>query len=152
MELKVTKKKIIIILKKFLKDLVNSEKSIIFVVEKEINYKFKNKHKMNNKMKLQSLENELTATLKHAEEIMNEIVETAIEQAIIDVINKMSDEEKAELLLAIIADMIDDAIGQEIAEIERKEQEKYTQRIGRISREQDEDIQALLNFLKAMGI
>lgn len=102
---------------------------------------------MSNKMKLQSLENELSATLKHAEEVMNEIVETAIEQAIIDVINKMSDEEKAELLLVIIADMIDDAIGQEIAEIERKKQEEYTQRIGRITREQDEDIQALLNFL-----
>lgn len=105
---------------------------------------------MDNKMKLQSLENELTATLKHAEEVMNEIVETAIEQAIIDVINKMSDEEKTELLLAIIADMIDDAIGQEIDEIERKEQEKYTQRIGRITREQDKDIQAFLDFLKTL--
>ena len=101
-------------------------------------------------MKLQSLENELTATLKHAEEVMNEIVETAIEQAIIDVINKMSDEEKTELLLAIIADMFDDAIGQEIDEIERKEQEKYTQRIGRITREQDKDIQAFLDFLKTL--
>lgn len=105
---------------------------------------------MNNKMKLQSLENELTATLKHAEEVMNEIVETAIEQAIIDVINKMSDEEKAELLLVTIADMIDDAIGQEIDEIERKKQEKYTQRIGRITREQDKDIQAFLDFLKTL--
>lgn len=105
---------------------------------------------MDNKMKLQSLENELTATLKHAEEVMNEIVETAIEQAIIDVINKMSDEEKTELLLAIIADMFDDAIGQEIDEIERKEQEKYTQRIGRITREQDKDIQAFLDFLKTL--
>ena len=101
-------------------------------------------------MKLQSLENELTATLKHAEEVMNEIVETAIEQAIIDVINKMSDEEKAELLLVTIADMIDDAIGQEIDEIERKKQEKYAQRIVRMTREQDEDIQAFLDFLKTL--
>lgn len=105
---------------------------------------------MDNKMKLQSLENELTATLKHAEEVMNEIVETAIEQAIIDVINKMSDEEKAELLLVTIADMIDDAIGQEIDEIERKKQEKYAQRIVRMTREQDEDIQAFLDFLKTL--
>ena len=37
---------------------------------------------MDNKMKLQSLENEFIATLKHAEDVMNAYTELALEQAV----------------------------------------------------------------------
>lgn len=74
-------------------------------------------------MKLQSLENKLTATMKHAEEVMNELtttfelmneyIETAkIKQEIADVLNEMSEEEKDKLLIDIIANMYKDAINQ----------------------------------------
>ena len=60
---------------------------------------------MDNKLKLQSLENELSATLKHAEDVINEYMETAIEQAVDEVLSEMNDFEKTVLLLDILEEL-----------------------------------------------
>lgn len=60
---------------------------------------------MDNKLKLQSLENELSATLKHAEDVINEYMETAIEQAVDEVLSEMNDLEKTVLLLDILEEL-----------------------------------------------
>lgn len=60
---------------------------------------------MDNKLKLQSLENELSATLKHAEDVINEYMETAIEQAVDEVLSEMNDLEKTILLLDILEEL-----------------------------------------------
>lgn len=60
---------------------------------------------MDNKLKLQSLENELSATLKHAEDVINEYMETAIEQAVNEVLSEINDLEKTVLLLDILEEL-----------------------------------------------
>lgn len=56
---------------------------------------------MNNKEKLQALANEFAATMKHAQEVYDAYMEVAIEQAIVEAFNEMSDSQKAILLLGM---------------------------------------------------
>ena len=58
---------------------------------------------MNNK-KLELLAKEFEATMNHASEVMDEIVATAVEQALMEAIDNLSDIEKIELLLDIISE------------------------------------------------
>lgn len=57
---------------------------------------------MNYNEKLESLSKELEATMKHAEEVKQEIVATAIEQAVMEAIDNLSDIEKIVLLLDVL--------------------------------------------------
>ena len=90
-------------------------KSIIFVSRNNNN---KNKINMNYNQKLTSLTQELEATMNHSNEIMNEIIETIVEQAIVeeltDAFSKLSDEEQ----LAIVVDMLSSLHQQPITEEE----------------------------------
>lgn len=90
-------------------------KSIIFVSRNNNN---KNKSNMNYNQKLTSLTQELEATMNHSNEIMNEIIETVVEQAIVeeltDAFSKLSDEEQ----LAIVVDMLSSLHQQPITEEE----------------------------------
>ena len=54
---------------------------------------------MNYNNKLDSLTKELEATMKHAEEVKQEIVATIIERDIMEAIDQLDNEEKAMLLL-----------------------------------------------------
>lgn len=56
---------------------------------------------MNNK-KLELLSKELEATLNHASEVMDEIIATAIEQALMEAIDNLSDSEKLAILLDVL--------------------------------------------------
>lgn len=56
---------------------------------------------MNYNNKLDSLTKELEATMKHASEVMDEIIATAIEQAVMEAIDELDDFQKL-LLLAIL--------------------------------------------------
>lgn len=57
---------------------------------------------MDNKKKLQALANEFAATMKHAQKVYDEYMEVAIEQAIVEAFNEMSDSEKAILLMGML--------------------------------------------------
>lgn len=65
------------------KDLENQNKNIIFVSRNNN----KNKSNMNYNQKLTSLANEFEATMNHADEVMNEIIATAFEQAMVEAFN-----------------------------------------------------------------
>lgn len=75
---------------------------------------------MNNKdnnLKLTSLANELKATMKHAEVIFNEYMEVAIEQAIDEAINELSDTDKMILLLGLLTGAVEDKIVFDLEEL-----------------------------------
>ena len=57
---------------------------------------------MNYDLKLALLANELKATSEHANEVFAEFVATVIEKEITDAIDKLSDDDKAILLLLLI--------------------------------------------------
>ena len=57
---------------------------------------------MNYNTKLELLSKEFEATMNHASEVMDEIVATAIEQAVMEAIYNLSDIEKIELLLDLL--------------------------------------------------
>lgn len=54
--------------------------------------------------KLKSLSMELKATMKHAEEVLNEYIAAAVEQAVMDAIDKLDDNQKMLLLILLLAD------------------------------------------------
>lgn len=75
-----------------------------------------NKDKDNNQ-KLTSLANELKATMKHAEVIFNEYMDVAIEQAIDEAINELSDVDKMILLLGLLTGAVEDKIVFDLEEL-----------------------------------
>jgi hypothetical protein len=54
--------------------------------------------------KLELLAMELNATMEHAEEVLNEYIATAVEKEIMDAIDKLSDNQKALLMIALLED------------------------------------------------
>lgn len=54
--------------------------------------------------KLELLSMELKATMEHAEEVLNEYIATAFEKAVMDAIDKLDDNQKALLLIALLED------------------------------------------------
>lgn len=57
---------------------------------------------MNYELKLALLANELKATVKHADEVFNEYIATAVEKATMEAIDELSDEEKALLYIGLM--------------------------------------------------
>lgn len=64
----------------------------------------------NNNLKLTALANEFKATMNHAEEVFNEYMDAAIDQAIEDAINELSDADKMILLLGLMTGAVEDKI------------------------------------------
>lgn len=54
--------------------------------------------------KLELLAMELNATMEHTEEVLNEYIATAVEKEIMDAIDKLSDNQKALLMIALLED------------------------------------------------
>ena len=54
--------------------------------------------------KLEMLSMELKATMEHAEAVMNEIVATAVEKAVMEAIDKLDDNQKTLLLMTLLAE------------------------------------------------
>jgi hypothetical protein len=65
---------------------------------------------MNNNQKLTALANEFKATMNHAEEVFNEYMEAAMEQAIDEAINELSEVDKMILLLGLMTGAVEDKI------------------------------------------
>lgn len=72
---------------------------------------------MNNNQKLTSLANEFKATMNHAEEIFNEYMEDAIEQAVMEAFNELSDVDKMILLLGLLTGAVEDKIVFDLEEL-----------------------------------
>ena len=72
---------------------------------------------MNNNQKLTSLANEFKATMKHAEVIFNEYMEVAIEQAVAEAFNELSDVDKMILLLGLLTGAVEDKIVFDLEEL-----------------------------------
>lgn len=64
----------------------------------------------NNNQKLTALANEFKATMNHAEKIFNEYMEAAIEQAVMEAFNELSDVDKMILLLGLMTGAVEDKI------------------------------------------
>lgn len=65
---------------------------------------------MNNNQKLTALANEFKATMNHAEEIFHEYLEAAIEQAVAEAFNELSDVDKMILALGLMTGAVEDKI------------------------------------------
>ena len=87
---------------------------------------------MNYDQKLTSLANELDATMNHANEVINEIVATAFEQAMVEAFNELSPDEQMALILGLLCESVEDRIAEELTAvvdaIEKAEQEEEQRR------------------------
>jgi F0F1-type ATP synthase gamma subunit len=72
---------------------------------------------MNNNQKLTSLANEFKATMNHAEEIFNMYMDAAIEQAVMEAFNELSDVDKMILLLGLLTGAVEDKIVFDLEEL-----------------------------------
>lgn len=57
---------------------------------------------MNYDQKLESLAKEFEATMNHADEVMNEIIATAFEQAMVEAFNELAEEEQMAIVLGLL--------------------------------------------------
>lgn len=72
---------------------------------------------MNNNQELTALANEFKATMNHAEKIFNEYMEAAIEQAVMEAFNELSDVDKMILLLGLLTGAVEDKIVFDLEEL-----------------------------------
>lgn len=82
---------------------------------------------MNNNQELTALANEFKATMNHAEEIFNRYMEVAIDQAIEEAINELSEVDKVILLLGLMTGAVEDKIVFDLEELlagESKEEQR----------------------------
>lgn len=72
---------------------------------------------MNYNQKLTSLANEFEATMNHADEVMNEIIATAFEQAMVEAFNELTPEEQMALIVGLLCEQVEDTIAEELTAV-----------------------------------
>ena len=106
---------------------------------------------MNYDQKLTSLANELDATMNHANEVMNEIVATAFEQAMVEAFNKLSPDEQMALILGLLCETVEDRIEEELtAAVEAIEKAVQEEEMRRYEEERAREFFAELEMLTGM--
>ena len=87
---------------------------------------------MNYNQKLTSLANEFEATMNHADEVFNEFVATAFEQAMVEAFNELTPDEQMALIFALLCEQVEANIAEELTAvveaIEKAEQEEEIKR------------------------
>lgn len=87
---------------------------------------------MNYNQKLTSLANEYEATMNHANEVMNEIIATALEQAMVEAFNELTPDEQMALIVGLLCEQVEESIAEELTAvvdaIEKAEQEEEIRR------------------------
>ena len=87
---------------------------------------------MDYNQKLTSLANEFEATMNHADEVVNEIIATAFEQAMVEAFNELSPAEQMALIFGLLCEMVEVNIAEELKAvvdaIEKAEQEEEMRR------------------------
>jgi hypothetical protein len=72
---------------------------------------------MNYNQKLTSLAQEYEATMNHADEVFNEFVATAFEQAMVEAFNKLTPDEQMALIVGLLCEQIEDNIAEELTAV-----------------------------------
>lgn len=72
---------------------------------------------MDYNQKLTSLANEFEATMNHADEVMNEFVATAFEQAMVEAFNELSPAEQMALIVGLLCKQVEDNIAEELTAV-----------------------------------
>ena len=72
---------------------------------------------MNYNQKLTSLANEFEATMNHADEVMNEIIATAFEQAMVEAFNELTPDEQMALIIGLLCEQVEDRIAEELTAV-----------------------------------
>lgn len=72
---------------------------------------------MNYNQKLTSLANEFEATMNHANEVMNEMIATAFEQAMMAAFNELTPDEQMALIVALLCEKVEDNIAEELTAV-----------------------------------
>lgn len=72
---------------------------------------------MNYNQKLTSLANEFEATMNHANEVMNEIIATALEQAMVEAFNELTPDEQMALIFGLLCEQVEDNIAEELTAV-----------------------------------
>ena len=72
---------------------------------------------MNYNQKLTSLANEYEATMNHANEVMNEIIATAFEQAMVEAFNELTPTEQMALIVGLLCEQVEDRIAEDLTAV-----------------------------------
>ena len=106
---------------------------------------------MNYNQKLTSLANEFEATMNHADEVMNEIIATAFEQAMVEAFNELSPAEQMALIVGLLCKQVEDNIAEELtAVVEAIEQAAQEEEMRRYEEERKREFFAELEKLSGM--
>ena len=106
---------------------------------------------MNYNQKLTSLANEFEATMNHANEVMNEIIATALEQAMVEAFNELSPAEQMALIVALLCEKVEDRIADELtAVVEAIEKAAQEEEMRRYEEERKREFFADLEMLSGM--
>ena len=72
---------------------------------------------MNYNQKLTSLAQEYEATMNHANEVMNEIIATALEQAMVEAFNELTPDEQMALIFGLLCEQVEANIAEELTAV-----------------------------------
>lgn len=105
-----------------------------------------------NSKRLEELAREYNATVEHANDVLNEFVETAIEQAMIEAFNELSPAEQMALIVGLLCEQVEDNIVDELAAlveaIEKAAQEEEMRRYEEETREFFAEAEMLLGMYR----
>ena len=103
---------------------------------------------MNYNQKLTSLAQEYEATMNHANEVMNEIIATAFEQAMVEAFNELTPDEQMALIIGLLCEQVEDRIAEELtAVVEAIERAAQEEEIRRYEEERKREFAKLDEFL-----
>ena len=106
---------------------------------------------MNYNQKLTSLANEFEATMNHANEVMNEIIATAFEQAMVEAFNELSPAEQMALIVGLLCEQVEDRIADELtAVVEAIEKAAQEEEMRRYEEERAREFFAELEMLSGV--
>ena len=72
---------------------------------------------MNYNQTLTSLAQEYEATMNHANEVMNEIIATALEQAMVEAFNELTPDEQMALIVGLLCEQVEESIAEELTAV-----------------------------------
>ena len=106
---------------------------------------------MNYNQKLTSLANEFEATMNHANEVMNEIIATALEQAMVEAFNELTPDEQMALIFGLLCEQVEDSIAEELtAVVEAIEKAAQEEEMKRYEEERAREFFAELEMLSGV--
>ena len=106
---------------------------------------------MNYNQKLTSLTNEFEATMNHADEVMNAIIATAFEQAMVEAFNELTPEEQMALIVGLLCEQVEDRIAEELtAVVDAIEQAAQEEEMRRYEEERKREFFAELEMLSGV--